>query len=154
MPELSPDYINAVLETVNGAPFFRLMGMRILKLKRGFSEIVLEIRPDHLQPYGVVHGGVCSALIDAACFWAVCTEARDTNSLTTVELKLNYLSPAKEGILKAVGRCVRMGKTLGLGQGEIRDQNEKLIAYGTSTLMVVEGLELRSKEALPQKYVG
>lgn len=154
MAELSPQYISVVKETVNSAPFFRLMGMELLELKKGYVEIGLKIRKDHLQPYGVVHGGVCSALVDAACFWAVCTEAKETNSLTTVELKLNYLAPVQEGILKAIGRCIKMGKKLGLGQAEVWDQRQRLIAHGTSTLMVVEGLELKAGEALPPKYLG
>lgn len=154
MTELSKEYVRVVKETVNNAPFFRLMGMEIRDLRKGHVEIHLKIREDHLQPYGLVHGGVCSALIDAACFWAVCTEARETNSLTTVELKLNYLAPAKEGLLKCFGKCVKMGKKLGLGQAEVIDQEGRLVAYGTSTLMVVEGLELKAKDTLPSKYLA
>jgi uncharacterized protein (TIGR00369 family) len=152
--ELNPAFVEAVKGRVNQAPFFRLMGMSLLDLKRGSSQIVLPVRPDHLQPYGMVHGGVCSALVDAACFWAVCTEAKDTNSLTTVELKLNYLGPVKEGVLKALGRCIKMGKRLGLGEAQVLDQSGRLVAHGTSTLMVVEGLALKGEEDLPPKYLG
>jgi len=154
MKELNPDFVREIKERINQAPFFRLMGMSIAELKRGYCEIRLPVRKDHLQPYGMVHGGVCSAMVDAACFWAVCTEARDTISLTTVELKLNYLGPVKEGELRAFGRCIKMGRRLGLGQAEVKDQEGRLVAYGTSTLAVVEGLSILGESSLPPKFLG
>jgi hypothetical protein len=41
--------------------------------------------------------------------------------LTTVEIKVNFLAPTQKGKLVAKGRCIRLGKTLALGDAEIRN---------------------------------
>jgi uncharacterized protein (TIGR00369 family) len=69
--------------------------------------------------------------------------------LTTVEIKVNYLAPVQKGRLKAEGRCIKIGKTLALGEALVRDDEGKLIAHGTSTMMVLPGLTVKGYEDLP-----
>jgi acyl-coenzyme A thioesterase PaaI-like protein len=42
-----------------------------------------------------------------------------------------------------------MGKTLALGEAFVRDEGERLIAHGTSTMMVLPGLTVQGYEELP-----
>jgi uncharacterized protein (TIGR00369 family) len=108
----------------------------------------------HLQPFGNVHGGVMASVVDAAAFWAVFPQVEEGKGLTTVEVKLNYLAPAQKGKLVARGRCIRIGKTLALGEAQVKDENEVLIAHGTSTLMVIPGLRILGDESLPPIRLG
>ena len=101
----------------------------------------------------MVHGGVFSSLIDAAAFWAVYPLLGEGLGLTTVEMKLNYLSPTLKGQMVAKGQCLKLGKTLALGQSEIHDQEGRLLAHGTATLMVLSGLSLGADKSFPSKFI-
>jgi len=93
----------------------------------------------------MVHGGVFSSLIDAAGFWAVYSQANEGVGMTTVELKLNYLAPAVSGRLIGLGRCIKLGRNLGLGEARIENEDGRLLAHGTTTVMVQTGMSLSDK---------
>ena len=153
MKTLNPRYLETVARQVNDCPYFRLISMEILDLAWGRSRLVVEVRKDHLQPFGMVHGGVFLSLIDAAAFWAVYPCLDEEDGMTTVELKLNYLSPAVEGRLEAEGRTVKVGRTLSLAEASVTDGKGRLFAHGTATLMRIRGLELQETDPLPSKFL-
>ncbi|MBW2352738.1 MAG: PaaI family thioesterase [Deltaproteobacteria bacterium] len=153
MRKLNPDHVAAVQKMVNHCPFFTLLSMDILSLDPCRSVLKIEIKEKHLQPYGMVHGGVYSSMIDAACFWAGYTEVEEPLGLITVEMKLNYLSPASEGIFLAEGSVIKTGKTLCLSEAFVRDQEERLLAHGTATMMVLRSLEIQGQSRLPAKFL-
>lgn len=154
MKQLNPEYVAAVRRTVNTCPYFSLLGMRIEDLQPGESRVVIDVEPKHFQPFGLVHGGVFSSLVDASCFWAVFTQVDDGVSMTTVEVKLNYLAPSQSGRLIGRGRMVKLGKTLGLGEARIEDEAGRLLCHGTSTVMVVPNLELAGSDGYPAKFAA
>lgn len=153
MRKLNPDHIEAVAKRVNGSPYFRLLSMEIVSLELGRSLLRATIEEKHLQPYGIVHGGVYSSMIDAAGFWASYTEIEEPLGLTTVEMKLNYLAPATQGIFMAEGQVVKTGKTICLSQARITDQDGRLLAQGTATMLVLDSLQLEGQSVLPPKFL-
>ncbi len=146
---LNPEYKNAVVKVVNGSPYFSLLSMEVKDLGWGTSLLEIQVAQKHLQPFGFVHGGVIGSLIDAATFWAVFPQVEREVGLTTIELKVNYLAPVREGRLLAEGKCIKKGKTLALGEAYVRSDKGSLIAHGTSTMMVVPGLHVPGYEHLP-----
>ena len=64
----NPAYVSAVIDGLRAAPYPALIGMTIAQLDLDRCRIELELRHDHLQPFGIVHGGVVvvSALLSAA----------------------------------------------------------------------------------------
>ena len=153
MKRLNQEYVSAVCRTVNQCPYFQLISMAITELGEGTSVMEISLEEKHLQPFGMVHGGVFSSLIDASAFWAVYPLLDEGLGLTTVEMKLNYLSPILKGKMVAKGQCLKLGKTLALGQSEIHDQEGRLLAHGTATMMVLSGLSLGSDELFPPKFI-
>ncbi len=153
MKTLNPDHIAAIQKSVNNCPYFSLLSMDIVSLEPGRSVLKMEVQEKHLQPYGMVHGGVYSSMIDAACFWAGYTEIEEPLGLTTVEMKLNYLAPASNGIFIAEGKVIKTGKTLCLSEATIADQAGRLLAHGTATMMLLESLQIKGQSALPQKFL-
>lgn len=147
--ELNPKYKEGVAKVVNISPYFSLLSMEIKDLKWGTSFLEVQLEEKHLQPLGNVHGGVIASVIDAATFWATFPQVENGLGLTTVEIKVNYLAPVQKGKLKAEGRCIKMGKTLALGEALVKDQEGKLIAHGTSTMMVLPGLTVEGYQELP-----
>jgi len=69
---LNPAHVAAVIKAVNNCPYFTLLSMEIRSVAWGESHLEVAVQEKHLQPYGMVHGGVCASLVDAAAFWAVC----------------------------------------------------------------------------------
>lgn len=147
--QLNPDYKKAVIKVVNKSPYFSLLSMEVKDLGWGTSLLEIELAEKHLQPFGFVHGGVIGSLIDAATFWAVFPQVDRVVGLTTIELKVNYLAPAKAGRLVAEGRCIKKGKTLALGEAFVRSDQGNLVAHGTSTMIIVPGLHVPGYQDLP-----
>lgn len=153
MKELNPEYIGQVNRLINNSPYFKLLSMKIVDAGYGFSLLEIDLARKHLQPFGFVHGGVFASVIDAACFWSIFHEIDDPNaSATTVDLKLNYLAPAVEGRLIAKGNRIKLGKTLGYAEAAVTDETGKLLAHGTSTLMILSERPLAIDRPLPPKF--
>lgn len=153
MRKLNPDYLSAVLKLVNNSPYFRLLSMKILELSPGRALIETVVEEKHIQAFGFVHGGALASIIDTAAFWSAFCDLDENTGITTVDLKLNYLAPVKEGKLIARGKRLKMGKTLGLGEAEILSENGKLIAQGTSTLIVLPGFGFANNPGLPPRFI-
>lgn len=152
MKKLNPDYVASITDIVNQCPYFSLLSMELNSFNAGRSLMKVVAEDKHLQPFGMVHGGVYASLIDAAAFWAVFPQLDDNSGLTTVELKINYLAPHSSGPMRAKGRTIKIGKTLCLGDATIEDENGRLLAHGTETLMVLENLEFNNHPSLPPKF--
>ena len=147
--KLNPKYVEAVAAIVNRSPYFSLLCMEIMDLQWGTSLLEIQLEEKHLQPFGFVHGGAIASVMDAAAYWAVFPQIEKGLGLTTVEIKVNFLAPAQKGRLVAKGRCIRLGKTLALGDAEIRNNEGGLVAHGTATMMVVHDLKIQGHENLP-----
>lgn len=151
MPIVSPAYVEKLKHIVGTSPFPRHMAMVLDEIEIDRAVIALELADCHLQPFGIVLGGVVATLIDTATFWAAYLRLPKDAGLVNVDLKLNYLQPAIDGRLIARGACLRPGRTICYSKASVFDENETLIAHGTSTLMVLEGKGL---ELGVEKFVG
>jgi len=152
MKTLNPEWIETVKTQVNQCPYFQLLQMTLREIGWGSSRIEIEVEQRHLQPFGMVHGGVFASLIDATGFWAVFSQAAPAAGMTTVELKINYLAPADTGRLIAKGKCLKLGRSLGLGEARVEDASGRLLAHGTTTLMVQSHLTLEDQASFPVKF--
>lgn len=139
----NPDYIRALQDSVRTAPYPALIGMQLDEIAYDHCEIGLQLGPSHLQPFGIIHGGVLATLIDTATFWAGFLRLPEEAGLVNVDLKLNYLKAVSAGRLRAVGRCLRAGRQLSYTEASVLDAAGELVAHGTSTLMVLPGRGLR-----------
>lgn len=153
MKQLNPDHVAAIKAQANNCPYFNLLSMKIDTLEMGRSFMEVDVQDKHLQPYGIVHGGVYASLIDAAAFWAAYSNIDPSSGMTTVEMKLNFLAPAASGRFIARGRIIKAGRTICLSEATVFDHKEKMLAHGTSTLMIIPSLELKKQASLPPKYL-
>jgi uncharacterized protein (TIGR00369 family) len=141
---LNPQYRERLFALIDDVPFVRHMGMRITDMGWGHATFEMAPAEFRLQPYGVVHGGNIATLIDTATFWAcVLSLGNDDDGLTTVDLKLNYLAPARVEALRGTGTLIKAGKTLSYAEASVHTSDGRLVAHGTSTLMRLPGLGLK-----------
>jgi uncharacterized protein (TIGR00369 family) len=153
MKKLNPTFLNAITDQVNESPYYVHTSMKIKEIDWGYSLMQVAVQDKHLQPYGMVHGGVFAALVDAAAYWAVFTQLDDKAKMITIDLKLNYLGSASTGLLMAKGKSIKLGKTLGIGEAAITDEAGKLLTHGTATFMTLRDLEISRKFELPPRFL-
>jgi uncharacterized protein (TIGR00369 family) len=104
------------------------------------GRVVFEGRPGpHLfNPLGGVHGGFALTLIDSATGCSVHTELDAGVGYTTVETKANFVRPVpSEGVVRCEGRVVSRGRTIATAEAYLRSEDGKLLAHGTSTLIIL-----------------
>jgi uncharacterized protein (TIGR00369 family) len=139
----NPDYIKELITIVKESPYPSHMFMELSEIELDKSVISLELAPCHMQPFGIVHGGVLATMIDTATFWAAFLSLPEGDGLVNVDLKLNYLKPAMEGRLTAYGTCIQAGKSISYSEARLVDESGKIIVHGTSTLMALPGKGLQ-----------
>jgi uncharacterized protein (TIGR00369 family) len=93
-------------------PFNRYLGMRGESVEKGRCILRLPVRPDFVgdprRP--ALHGGVLSSLIDTAGGLAAWSDLAAGESVSTVDLRVDYLEPAGlQGDLRAEAELVRRG---------------------------------------------
>ena len=127
-------------------PIAKFLNMSITEVEDGRVAMKMPVDGRYANPSGTLHGGTLCELADAAMGTAFGTTCEEGESYTTVELKCNYLRPMWEGVLIARAWVVSRGKTVGLTECEVRDDNDKLIAKLSSTLMVLRGEKAKGRE--------
>ncbi len=119
------------------SPFHRLLGLELVRAEEGLFEIRVPFRPELLRADGEdwLHGGVLSAVIDIAGDYAVASQAG--GDVPTVDLRIDYLRPAR-GNLLVTARVVKVGRTLGVADVEVRDEEGCIVAIGRGTYLVAK----------------
>ena len=94
----------------------------------------LEVREEHLNGAGVVHGGVTFTLADSALGHGIYKLIG--KPCTTAEMKINYLKPVSSGVLTARSYIIRAGRRLVVARAEVRCGEER-IAQVLSTFAIL-----------------
>ena len=136
VPEKSAT-LHAALQT--RPPVSELIGFEIGEASEGRVVVVLQAGTRHFNPMGTVHGGILCDIADAAMGIAFAATLAPGESFTSVELKINFLRPVRQTLLRAAGRVVQRGRTIGYVECEITDENGKLVAKSNSTCLVLRG---------------
>ena len=160
MPTLNPEHIKSVIEMINKGPFFMHIAMRVTELDVGYSKVVATISKKHMNPFGGLHGGVFSSVIDTAAYWSAYCDLKEDQGLVTIDLKVDLLAPVFDKTIIVTGKRIKSGKTLFLTEAQMFNENGKVLAHGTSKLMVTHNkqtiddvVDYLSAEKLPNKFL-
>jgi uncharacterized protein (TIGR00369 family) len=140
---LKPDFRTRA--KANDVPIARLIGFEAKEIADGRAIVTLAAGPRHANPMGTLHGGILCDIADAAMGMAFASTLAPEDSFTTVELKINFFRPVWEANLKAEGRVVRRGRSLGYVECEISDERGQLIAKAASTCLVLRGEDAKGR---------
>lgn len=127
------------MQTISFAPVEEVVGFKMIAQEDGRAVVLFTPTPRHVNPMGTLHGGILCDIADAAMNAAYLTTLQDGETFTTVEMKINYLKPVWRSQLRAEGWVVKAGKTIGLAECDIYDDNGSLVARATSTCMTLRG---------------
>ncbi|HEV2816472.1 MAG TPA: PaaI family thioesterase [Allosphingosinicella sp.] len=126
-------------EELPAAPIGGTMGFRLVEVDEGRALFEGIPNPGLLNPLGAVHGGWALTLIDSACGCAVHTELDAGTGYTTVETKVNFTRPIAPdgGPVRCEGRVLSRGRQIATAEAFLRSAEGKLLAHGTSTLIIL-----------------
>lgn len=96
----------------------------------------LTVRPEHMNPYGVVHGGVVYTLVDYAMGGALTSRLEPGERCATLEIKIQYLAPVSGGELRADAIVVERTRRVGVLEARVRTGDGRLIALATGTFYI------------------
>jgi len=108
-----------------------MLGYRAVVVEPGLAELVLEVRPQHLNRTDRVHGGVLMAMLDSVGGYAGVVIAGESEPRRAVSLSVstNFVRSARAGVLTARARVTGGGRRIFFSRMEIYD-NDDCIATG------------------------
>lgn len=123
------------------AGFHDLLGYRRVSHREGEAVIELELQPRHLNRSGVIHGGVLMSLLDIVMADAglYCSDPQSVRRALTLSLTTTFTGQCSGGVIRAIGVKRAGGRRIFNSTGEIRDQDDRLLAMGEGTFRLRSG---------------
>lgn len=135
--ELTPRFKEALMEwqkTKN--PFWSLLGMELVAIKKGWAKIRLPFSEKLANGIGLAHGGAIFSPADSAVGMALVGLLNKDEAISTLEMKINFLKPLKGGEIVAEAKIVHRGTMTAIGDVEVRDKDNNLVAKGLATYAI------------------
>jgi uncharacterized protein (TIGR00369 family) len=126
-------------------PIATLIGFSLTSVEPGQAVVEFEATERHANPMGTLHGGILCDIADAAMGIAYVSLLEAGESFTTLELKINFLKPVWKAKLRAIGRVIKSGRTIGLAECDVLDEKDQLVAHATSTCMTLRGEQAQGR---------
>ena len=127
----------------------KAMGLEFVRLTA--DEVVVEwtVGPEHLQPHGIVHGGVHCGVVETACSVGASIDAASRGqTVVGVENHTSFLRAVRSGRLRATAVPLQRGRRAQLWEARIVDEQDRLVATGRVRLLCLErDAELAGKKA-------
>ena len=117
-------------------PLAALLGIRRTSMADGRARFDLTIRPDHMNPHGIVHGGVVYSLVDYAMGGALTSRLEPWERCATLEVKINYLAPVSGGELTAHAEVVSRTTRIGVLEARVSSETGLLVALATGSFYI------------------
>jgi acyl-CoA thioesterase len=136
--EITPEKEEAIRRRlIDSNNYPRMLGFGLDLLEPGRAVLSVEVSERLLQLQGIMHGGAIASLIDTAVALAIAGISEPGDRFTTVELKVNYLSPIKSGRAIADARLIKTGRRIIVADCEVSDSSGTLAAKALVTYIRV-----------------
>ncbi|MDP3760394.1 MAG: PaaI family thioesterase [Ramlibacter sp.] len=133
-------------------PFVQHLGFELVQFEDGQSEIRYEARPEHLNSFGVTHGGACMTLLDVTMA-AAARSVDKQMGVVTIEMKTSFMQPAR-GVLSGKGRLMHRTATMAFTEATIYDGGGKPCAHATGTFKYVKRLPTGARSVNPLDVIS
>ena len=133
---LSAKFKAALLERLpERMPFWKLLGIEFLDVEKGWARMRLPFDEKLTNSLGIGHGGALFALADSAGSMALVGMTDKGETVTTVEMKINFIRPFTNGDVVAEAKILHSGKRTALGDVVLKDGRGRLLAKGSATFL-------------------
>ena len=141
--------LNWIKETYEGkevadsrSPAGNWLRFTLEHIEKGSATLTALVRNEMTNPYGHIHGGMMSLVIDEAIGWAVVSLDTELH-YTSLTLNVDFLYAIKEGErLRAESKVLRVGKKIINVECHVYDLAGKVLARANSNL-IVTGMEFK-----------
>ncbi len=134
------EYKSRIEKFLQRQHFMKLVGISLDVIEEGATEASLQLKQEHMQQTGLVHGGVVATIADIVSGLAAYTLMPPDHHVVTAELKVSYLHPGRGQALFARGWVLKQGFRINFCEAEVYaldNGSRKLIAKCTSTMATV-----------------
>jgi uncharacterized protein (TIGR00369 family) len=121
----------------NPNTFSKNIGIIITEKHDGYAKTELVIENFHLNPDGIVHGGVYATIADTAIGNAVHSTLNKGEIAHTIELNVHFLKACKEGKIIAEGKVERRGRKIIYAKGIMYSESKDIYAEADGLWYVV-----------------
>lgn len=118
------------------SPFIQNWNMRCLSEGNGAAVLQMDIRAEHRNSIGIVHGGVIASLADTACGMALLSAVKPGSGYVTANMSVSYVGVAKGAYLEARAKVISARKRMGFVEAEVVDEAGTLVAVATTTFFL------------------
>jgi len=97
----------------------------------------IAIRDDLRQPFGLMHGGVMSSLVESVCSRSTALAVLgDGMAAMGQSIQVNFVRPITAGHAEVRARARHRGRTTWVWEAEVRDAEDRLCAVAQMTIAV------------------
>lgn len=122
---------------MNGTHHVADLGMVPLGFVGDEYLVELRLADRHLNIGGIVHGGVLCSMLDTAMARSyIMSVASDELPAVTLEIKVNFLESAKDGVLTARGRVMARTRRTVYVEGRVDNEEGRLLAKASATMIL------------------
>ena len=107
-----------------------LLGLEFTEITPDRVVITWTVRPEHHQPYGIVHGGVYCSVVETAASIGAAVWLGDRGQVVGVSNQTDFLRAVREGVLTGTATPVHRGRSQQLWLVEITEASGRLVARG------------------------
>jgi uncharacterized protein (TIGR00369 family) len=120
----------------------RFVGIRWESAER----VRIEVRPELINPAGLLSGAVTYALVDYSMGSALWAQRNRGERIATINISINYLRTAREGDVVCTSRVDRRNDRVAVLSSEVRDAEERLLATAIGSYSIFPKERLRGHE--------
>jgi len=114
------------------------IGIEFVELTPNRVVATMPVNERTRQPYGILHGGASLALAETvASVGAVLNVDRETTTAVGLEINANHIRSKRDGIVRATGTPVHLGRSTQVWEVRIVDEQDRLVCLSRCTLAVV-----------------
>lgn len=110
--------------------FARHCGIELQDLNHDTCTLTVQLRPEHLNLYGFVHGGMINTIMDNAGGIAAAFAHGQIRPVVTGCADAHFLRPVRGSAMKCVATLVKAGRTMARVQLGVYDEDDKLCTVG------------------------
>lgn len=139
---------------IHKVPFNKVLGMKVEQISSERCEVSFVSKPELIGNYyqEILHGGIISAVLDsvgglmaAVSLFEKAYKMSDSDMNTlkqkmtrlgTIDLRVDYLLPARGEKFVASARLIRKGTKIAVIRSEFHNMENEIVALGTASYLV------------------
>ena len=131
--------MHAITDLMERDLFAKHLGIALVEVRPGYAKATMQIRREHLNGFGMMHGGAIFALADFA--FAAAVNSHGTLAVA-INVSISYLRPPAGATLHAEASEIHRSRTLASCTVRVTDDEQHLVG-------IFQGVAYRKAEPIP-----